>query len=60
MTIYYNYPFIADNPTQREDKEIKLVDLDAHGTAVLSLLPPLNCTSARVEVQQFMLILIHH
>lgn len=30
-------------------RTFKIVDLDAHGTAVLTLQPPLNCTSARVE-----------
>ncbi len=50
MTIYYNYPYVADASTQHEDKEVKIIDLDAHGTAVVGLQPPLNCTSARVEV----------
>lgn len=49
VTTFYNYPYIPDSPTQHEDKEVKIVDLDAHGTAVLTLQPPLNCTSARVE-----------
>ncbi|KAL3083600.1 hypothetical protein niasHT_036372 [Heterodera trifolii] len=34
---------------QQEDKEVKVLELDAHGTAMLQLLPPLNSTSARVE-----------
>ena len=39
VTTYYNYPF-ANGPggTQHEDKEVKVVDLDAHGTAVIQLL----------------------
>ncbi|KHN73269.1 Antigen -like protein [Toxocara canis] len=49
VTTYYNYPYVPDAPTQHEDKEVKIVDLDAHGTAILNLQPPLNCTSARVE-----------
>uniref|UniRef100_A0A914CMS6 TEP1-F n=1 Tax=Acrobeloides nanus TaxID=290746 RepID=A0A914CMS6_9BILA len=49
VTTFYNYPYIPDSPTQHEDKEVKIVDLDAHGTAILTLQPPLNCTSARVE-----------
>lgn len=50
VTTYYNYPYVPDLPTQHEDKEVKIVDLDAHGTAVLNLQPPLNCTGARVDV----------
>ncbi|RCN36193.1 alpha-2-macroglobulin family protein [Ancylostoma caninum] len=49
VTTFYNYPFNPDAPTQHEDKEVKIVDLDAHGTTVLALQPPLNCTSARIE-----------
>uniref|UniRef100_A0A914ZVE4 TEP1-F n=1 Tax=Parascaris univalens TaxID=6257 RepID=A0A914ZVE4_PARUN len=49
VTTYYNYPYVPDLPTQHEDKEVKIVDLDAHGTAVLNLQPPLNCTGARVD-----------
>ncbi|PIO74984.1 alpha-2-macroglobulin family protein [Teladorsagia circumcincta] len=49
VTTFYNYPFNPDSPTQHEDKEVKIVDLDAHGTTVLALQPPLNCTSARIE-----------
>uniref|UniRef100_A0A1I7WS05 A2M_N_2 domain-containing protein n=1 Tax=Heterorhabditis bacteriophora TaxID=37862 RepID=A0A1I7WS05_HETBA len=49
VTTYYNYPYNPDMPTQHEDKEVKIVDLDAHGTTVLALQPPLNCTSARIE-----------
>lgn len=39
VTTYYNYPF-ATGPggTQHEDKEVKVVDLDAHGTAIIQLL----------------------
>uniref|UniRef100_A0A183BVF1 TEP1-F n=1 Tax=Globodera pallida TaxID=36090 RepID=A0A183BVF1_GLOPA len=33
----------------QDDKEVKVLELDAHGTAMLQLLPPLNCTNARVE-----------
>ncbi|VDM79565.1 unnamed protein product, partial [Strongylus vulgaris] len=50
VTTFYNYPFNPDAPTQHEDKEVKIVDLDAHGTTVLALQPPLNCTSARIEL----------
>ncbi|KAK6016260.1 hypothetical protein OSTOST_18264, partial [Ostertagia ostertagi] len=50
VTTFYNYPFNPDSPTQHEDKEVKIVDLDAHGTTVLALQPPLNCTSARIEI----------
>ncbi|VDK47723.1 unnamed protein product [Anisakis simplex] len=49
VTTYYNYPYVPDAPTQHEDKEVKILVLDAHGTAVLNLQPPLNCTSARIE-----------
>ncbi|KAE9548744.1 hypothetical protein FO519_008047, partial [Halicephalobus sp. NKZ332] len=49
VTTFYNYPYDADAATQHEDKEVKIIDLDAHGTAILTLQPPLNCTSARVE-----------
>ncbi|KAJ1347536.1 hypothetical protein KIN20_002613 [Parelaphostrongylus tenuis] len=49
VTTFFNYPFNPDLPTQHEDKEVKIVDLDAHGTTVLALQPPLNCTSARIE-----------
>ncbi|CAJ0594163.1 unnamed protein product [Cylicocyclus nassatus] len=49
VTTFYNYPFNPDAPTQHEDKEVKIVDLDAHGTTVLAVQPPLNCTSARIE-----------
>ncbi|KAI6223646.1 hypothetical protein M3Y99_01446300 [Aphelenchoides fujianensis] len=46
-TFYDSY---SPNATQQhEEKEVKIVELDAHGTAVLTLQPPLNCTSARVE-----------
>lgn len=44
---------MPDSPNQHEDKDIKIVDLDAHGMAVINLQPPRNCSSARVEVQNF-------
>ena len=50
VSTFYNYPFNPDAPAQHEDMEVKIVDLDAHGTTVFSLQPPLNCTSARIEV----------
>uniref|UniRef100_A0AAF5RX59 TEP1-F n=1 Tax=Wuchereria bancrofti TaxID=6293 RepID=A0AAF5RX59_WUCBA len=49
VTTFYNYLFGTDAITQREDKKVKIVDLDAHGTAVITLQPPNNCTDARVE-----------
>jgi CD109 antigen len=49
VTTFYNYPYDVNSPGQHEDKEVKIIDLDAHGTAILTLQPPLNCTSARVE-----------
>lgn len=44
LTIFYFY-----QGSPQEDKEIKVLELDAHGTAMLQLLAPLNCSSARVE-----------
>uniref|UniRef100_A0A0R3RK96 TEP1-F n=1 Tax=Elaeophora elaphi TaxID=1147741 RepID=A0A0R3RK96_9BILA len=49
VTIFYSYLYVADSITQHEEKEVKVVDLDAHGTAVITLQPPNNCTDARVE-----------
>uniref|UniRef100_A0A915D6W0 Alpha-2-macroglobulin bait region domain-containing protein n=1 Tax=Ditylenchus dipsaci TaxID=166011 RepID=A0A915D6W0_9BILA len=50
LTTFYNYPFMPNATSQHEDKEVKIVDLDAHGTAVIQLLvATLNCTSARVD-----------
>uniref|UniRef100_A0A7E4ZZW4 TEP1-F n=1 Tax=Panagrellus redivivus TaxID=6233 RepID=A0A7E4ZZW4_PANRE len=49
VTTFYNYPYDPSTPGQHEDKVVKIIDLDAHGTAFLTLSPPLNCTSARVE-----------
>uniref|UniRef100_A0AC34F584 Alpha-2-macroglobulin bait region domain-containing protein n=1 Tax=Panagrolaimus sp. ES5 TaxID=591445 RepID=A0AC34F584_9BILA len=49
VTTFFNYPYDPSSPGQHEDKEVKIIDLDAHGTAILTLQPPLNCTSARVE-----------
>ncbi|CAD5206260.1 unnamed protein product [Bursaphelenchus okinawaensis] len=49
VTTFYDYPYDPSNNNQHEDKEVKVVDLDAHGTSVLTLQPPMNCTSARVE-----------
>lgn len=49
-TTYFNYPYVPDMPTQKEDKSTKIVDLDSDGTKVFTIVPPLNCTSARIEV----------
>ncbi|VIO95510.1 Uncharacterized protein BM_BM11471 [Brugia malayi] len=49
VTTFYSYLFGTDLITQHEDKKVKIVDLDAHGTAVITLQPPNNCTDARVE-----------
>ncbi|GMT28413.1 hypothetical protein PFISCL1PPCAC_19710 [Pristionchus fissidentatus] len=49
VTTYYNYPYNSEQPEQREDKTVKIVDLDAHGTSILPLEPPINCSSARIE-----------
>ncbi|CAB3408447.1 unnamed protein product [Caenorhabditis bovis] len=49
VTTYYNYPYNHDTSSLQEEKEIKLVEVDAHGTSVLTLQPPINCTSARIE-----------
>ncbi|CAD6199103.1 unnamed protein product [Caenorhabditis auriculariae] len=49
VTTFYNYPYNPDATTQHEDKEVKIVEVDAHGTTVLALQPPFNCTSARIE-----------
>ncbi|CAJ0576072.1 unnamed protein product, partial [Mesorhabditis spiculigera] len=51
VTTVYNYAYNPERTSQQEDKEVKIVDLDAHGTTVLQLQPPLNCTSIRVEAQ---------
>ncbi|KAF7638767.1 CD109 antigen [Meloidogyne graminicola] len=45
LTIFYFFNF---GHTQ-EEKEIKILELDAHGTANMQLLPPLNCSNFRVE-----------
>ncbi|KHJ95555.1 alpha-2-macroglobulin family protein [Oesophagostomum dentatum] len=42
VTAFYECPF--NIPTEE-----KFVDLDDQGTAVIALLPPLNCTSAEIE-----------
>ncbi|EJD75505.1 A-macroglobulin complement component family protein [Loa loa] len=49
VTTFYSYLYVSDSIKQHEDKEVKIVDLDAHGTAVITLQPPHNCTDARVE-----------
>ncbi|VBB29465.1 unnamed protein product, partial [Acanthocheilonema viteae] len=49
VTTYYSYLYGTDSITQHEEKEMKIVDLDAHGTAVITLQPPNNCTDARIE-----------
>lgn len=41
------YPYHAT--IQNEEKEVKIVELDAHGTAIIQLLPPKNCSSLRVD-----------
>uniref|UniRef100_A0A914VZX1 TEP1-F n=1 Tax=Plectus sambesii TaxID=2011161 RepID=A0A914VZX1_9BILA len=48
-TTVYNYPYVPDVTTQREDRTTKVVDLEADGTKLLTINPPLNCTSARIE-----------
>ncbi|VDO37121.1 unnamed protein product [Onchocerca flexuosa] len=50
VTTFYSYLYVTDSITQHEEKEVKIVDLDAHGSAVITLQPPNNCTDARVEV----------
>lgn len=50
MTTFYSYPYVSDSITKQDEKEMKIVDLDAHGTALITLQPPNNCTEARVEV----------
>lgn len=47
VTTLYDYPYSPNATSQHEDKEVKILNLDAHGTAILTLQPPLNCTSAR-------------
>lgn len=60
MTTFYSYLYVSDSIAQHEEKEVKIVDLDAHGTAVITLQPPNNCSDARVEVIfQSIPILIH-
>ncbi|MCP9264379.1 Antigen-like protein [Dirofilaria immitis] len=49
VTTFYSYLYTTDPITQHEEKEVKIVDLDAHGSAVITLQPPNNCTDARVE-----------
>ena len=60
LTTFYFYP-----SSSQEDKDVKVLELDAHGTAMMHLLvgkfvadflktqtirqPPINCSSARVE-----------
>ncbi|CAK5056371.1 unnamed protein product [Meloidogyne enterolobii] len=45
LTTFY---FFLSTSTQ-EEKEVKILELDAHGTAIMQLLPPLNCSNFRVE-----------
>uniref|UniRef100_A0A1I8AQM0 TEP1-F n=1 Tax=Steinernema glaseri TaxID=37863 RepID=A0A1I8AQM0_9BILA len=51
VTTVYSYPYVSDANTQPSQKNVQIVDLDAHGTTVLTLNPPMNCTSASVETQ---------
>ncbi|KAI6203725.1 hypothetical protein M3Y94_00589600 [Aphelenchoides besseyi] len=48
VTTFYD-SYHPNATQQHEEKEVKIVELDAHGTTVLTLQPPLNCTNARVE-----------
>lgn len=50
VTTFYNYVYTTDAMTLHGEKKVKVVDLDAHGSAVITLQPPNNCTDARVEV----------
>nr|CAD2188921.1 unnamed protein product [Meloidogyne enterolobii] len=45
LTTFY---FFLSTSTQ-EEKEVKILELNAHGTAIMQLLPPLNCSNFRVE-----------
>jgi hypothetical protein len=47
----YSYPYVPDMPTQREDRSTKVVELDADGTKLFTIVPPLNCSNARIEVR---------
>ncbi|EGT41286.1 CBN-TEP-1 protein [Caenorhabditis brenneri] len=49
VSTFYNYPYNHDTSSLQEEKETKIVEVDAHGTSVLTLQPPINCTSARIE-----------
>ncbi|VDM92355.1 unnamed protein product, partial [Litomosoides sigmodontis] len=49
VTTFYNNVYTADSMTLQGEKKVKIVDLDAHGSAVITLQPPNNCTDARVE-----------
>ncbi|MFH4975897.1 hypothetical protein AB6A40_002606 [Gnathostoma spinigerum] len=51
VMIFYNYPYIHGMTMydQRSDEEEKIIELDAHGTAVLTIQPPLSCSSIRIE-----------
>uniref|UniRef100_A0AC35U3G6 A2M_N_2 domain-containing protein n=1 Tax=Rhabditophanes sp. KR3021 TaxID=114890 RepID=A0AC35U3G6_9BILA len=49
VTTYYNYPYVSEARNTTEDSESQIIELDSHGTSVLTLKPPTNCTSARVE-----------
>ncbi|KAK0422306.1 hypothetical protein QR680_007497 [Steinernema hermaphroditum] len=51
VTTVYSYPYVPDASTQPSQKNVQIVDLDAHGTTVLTLNPPINCTTASVETQ---------
>ncbi|PAV67173.1 hypothetical protein WR25_25013 isoform J [Diploscapter pachys] len=49
VSTFYNYPFNPDSPSIDEGKEVKIVDLDAHGMAVINVNAPLNCTSTTIQ-----------
>ncbi|CEF64943.1 CD109 antigen [Strongyloides ratti] len=49
VTTFYNFPYDETINEVKQLNESKIVELDGHGTSVLTLKPPINCTSARVE-----------
>uniref|UniRef100_A0A0N4Z9Y8 TEP1-F n=1 Tax=Parastrongyloides trichosuri TaxID=131310 RepID=A0A0N4Z9Y8_PARTI len=50
VTTFYNFPYDGLNVNDiKQLNESKVVELDGHGTSILTLKPPINCTSARVE-----------
>ncbi|CAI5439953.1 unnamed protein product [Caenorhabditis angaria] len=49
ITTFYNYPYNHETAQIHEEKETKIVEVDAHATTQLTLNPPINCTSLRIE-----------